>query len=157
MIAGGTLLPCRCASPHCPHTGTDARAEHIVIHVLTNHTPTTEPQPEPQPEPREPPACPTRTAVIAGGGLVPAPLLAELARIGAAVTPITDPATLGREAGYRPSTALARFIRARDLTCAQGCDRPAQCCDLDHTTPWGRGLTHPGNLKCLCRKTFASF
>jgi hypothetical protein len=91
--------------------------------------------------------------VIAGGGIVPAPLLAELARMGAVIRPITDPATLGIEPGYRPSAKLARFVRARDLTCRQpGCDRPAEYCDLDHGIPYGRGPTHPANLRCLCRK-----
>jgi hypothetical protein len=49
---------------------------------------------------------------------------------------------------------LARYVRSRDLTCCfPGCDRPAERCDLDHSTPHGvGGLTHPGNTKCLCRK-----
>jgi hypothetical protein len=93
-------------------------------------------------------------AVIAGGGIVPTPLLADLIRLGAPVRPIPEAAELGSEPRYRPSTKLARFVRNRDLTCCfPGCDRPAERCDLDHTTPYGPGgLTHPGNLKCLCRK-----
>jgi hypothetical protein len=49
---------------------------------------------------------------------------------------------------------LARFVRNRDLTCCfPCCARPAERCDLDHSTPYGPGgLTHPGNLKALCRK-----
>jgi hypothetical protein len=45
-------------------------------------------------------------------------------------------------------------VRTRDTTCCfPGCDRPAVYCDLDHTIPYtAGGLTHPGNLKCLCRK-----
>ena len=45
-------------------------------------------------------------------------------------------------------------MRCRDLTCrAPGCDRPAVDCDLDHTIPYSQGgLTHPSNLKCLCRQ-----
>ena len=36
------------------------------------------------------------------------------------------------EPGYRPSAALARFIRARDMTCRfPGCDNPIT--DIDHT------------------------
>jgi hypothetical protein len=56
--------------------------------------------------------------------------------------------------GYRPSTALQRFVRTRDTTCCfPGCDRPAEYSDVDHTIPYSRGgLTHAGNLKCLCRK-----
>jgi hypothetical protein len=74
--------------------------------------------------------------------------------MGALTRTVADPATLGAETGYRPSAALARFVRSRDLTCCfHGCDRPAEYCDLDHTIPWGRGPTHPGNLKYLCRNT----
>jgi hypothetical protein len=48
---------------------------------------------------------------------------------------------------------LERFIRCRDLTCRfPGCDRPAELCDIDHTVPYPLGLTHPSNLKCVCRK-----
>ncbi|MGB3352765.1 MAG: HNH endonuclease signature motif containing protein, partial [Mycobacterium sp.] len=53
---------------------------------------------------------------------------------------------------YRPSTALAEFVRTRDLTCRwPGCDRPAAHADIDHTKPWPAGPTHPGNIKCYCR------
>jgi hypothetical protein len=56
------------------------------------------------------------------------------------------------EGGYRPSTALAEFIRFRDLTCRfPGCDAPADVCDVDHTVPFPLGPTHPSNLKLLCR------
>ena len=52
-----------------------------------------------------------------------------------------------------PSTALADFVRCRDLTCRfPGCDHPAIDCDLDHTIPYAQGgPTHAGNLKCYCR------
>jgi hypothetical protein len=93
-------------------------------------------------------------AVITGGGIVPTPLLAELIRLGARVRPVPNAAELGAEPRYRPSAKLARFVRNRDQTCTfPGCARPAERCDLDHSTPHGPGgLTHPGNLKCLCRK-----
>jgi hypothetical protein len=93
-------------------------------------------------------------AVIAGGGIVPTPLLAELIRLGARVRPVPNAADLGAEPRYRPSTKLARFVRNRDQTCTfPCCERPAERCDLDHTTPHGPGgLTHPGNIKALCRK-----
>jgi hypothetical protein len=56
------------------------------------------------------------------------------------------------ERGYRPSAALAEFVRCRDLTCRfPGCDQPAEVCDLDHTVPFPLGPTHPSNLKLLCR------
>ena len=57
------------------------------------------------------------------------------------------------EPQYRPSTALAEFIRARDLWCRfPGCEVPAEFCDLDHSIPWASGgPTHPSNLNCKCR------
>ena len=90
----------------------------------------------------------------AGGGVIPAPLLAELRAMGAMIQPVLNPVDLSAVPGYRPSTALQRFVRLRDSTCCfPGCDRPAVYCDVDHTIPYtARGLTHPGNLKCLCRK-----
>ncbi|MDT5388036.1 MAG: hypothetical protein QOE04_1677, partial [Mycobacterium sp.] len=157
LAAGGEVLPCRCEQPECPHTGTDARAASVVIHVLTDQHPDDPTGPSaPPPTGTDPPpaiTCPTGTAVTTGGTVIPAPLLAELARMGAVVKPVPDPAALGAESGYRPSTLLAPFVRTRDLTCCQpGCDRPAEYCDLDHSIPYGRGPTHPGNMKCLCRK-----
>ena len=102
---------------------------------------------------RTPMPCPS-TAVIAGGGVIPAPLLAELRAMGATIQPVLNPIDLTAVPGYRPSTAQQRFVRTRDTTCCfPGCNRPAEYCDLDHTIPYGaNGLTHPGNLKCLCRK-----
>jgi hypothetical protein len=65
---------------------------------------------------------------------------------------VAHPGTPKCEAGYRPSTALAEFVRCRDLTCRfPGCDAPAEVCDIDHTVPWPDGPTHPSNLKLLCR------
>jgi hypothetical protein len=57
------------------------------------------------------------------------------------------------EPGYRPSAALAEFVRCRDLTCRfPGCEQPAEFCDIDHTVPYQvGGVTHPSNLKLLCR------
>ena len=92
--------------------------------------------------------------MIAGGGVIPAPLLTELRAMGAMIAPVLNPVDLTAVPGYRPTTALQRFVRTRDTTCCfPGCDRPAVYCDLDHTIPYtAGGLTHPGNLKCLCRK-----
>ena len=87
------------------------------------------------------------------GATLPAPLLAELIAGGAAVKPVRHPGDSPPEPGYRPSAQLQRFIRCRDLTCRfPSCDRPAELCDVDHTVPYPLGLTHPSNLKCLCRK-----
>ncbi|WP_231514531.1 HNH endonuclease signature motif containing protein [Mycobacterium sp. URHB0044] len=189
-------LPCTCGRTDCTAPGPDARADAIVIHILTDTlpdagpppdpepnsdpdrgpdagpTPDTDPDPEPgpaEPEPdvepsatstaKHPPAPENRTttpglAVIAGCGIVPTPLLADLIRLGAPVRPVPNAAELCTEPHYRPSAMLARFVRNRDLTCCfPNCGRAAERCDLDHSTPYGPGgLTHPGNIKCLCRK-----
>ena len=90
------------------------------------------------------------TSLIAGGGALPARLLAELRRMGAAVRTVAHPDDLTAESRYRPSIALQRFVRARDMTCRfPGCDHPAEYADLDHTVPYDTsGLTHPGKLRC---------
>ena len=195
LAVRGDRLPCRCGKSDCPATGTDPRAEHLVIHIITNdqgeqdepgddngpddsgpddNGPDDSAGPDGQdpddsgpddsgagpqsnseavaPE-RIPVPC-TSATVIAGGGVIPAPLLAELRAMGATIQPVLNPIDLTAMPGYRPSTAQQRFVRTRDLTCCfPGCNRPAEYCDLDHTIPYGaRGLTHPGNLKYLCRK-----
>ncbi|MDT5302684.1 MAG: hypothetical protein QOG79_5926, partial [Mycobacterium sp.] len=194
--AGGTDLPCTCGRPDCTASGPDARADAIVIHILTDQHPDvgaspSDPGPNTGPVPDPPPPGPERgiaaqpapdldlesetepaaepsdhqpqpehrgtasgLAVIAGGGIVPTPLLTDLIRLGASVRPVPHPADSCTEPRYRPSAKLARFVRNRDLTCCfPGCERPAERCDLDHSTPHGAGgLTHPGNIKCLCRK-----
>ncbi len=264
LAVHGEVLPCRCGKPDCPATGPDPRADHIVIHVITNdpgqdpddnrpddgagpdgpddgagpdgpdddphnsagpvgddpddsgpeygdnpdtvpddgagpdgpdgagpdspdHGPDTGAGPDDgagpdgsdddphnsagpddgagpdgavsegsggaaAPEPTPMPC--SSTTVLTGGGVIPAPLLAELKRMGAVIQPVLNPIDLTAVPGYRPSTAQQRFVRTRDLTCCfPGCNRPAEYCDVDHTIPYGaNGLTHPGNLKCLCRK-----
>jgi len=69
----------------------------------------------------------------------------------AKIKPLVMPST-GPERRYRPSAALADFVRCRDLTCRfPGCDKPAEVRDLDHTVPFPMGPTHASNLKLLCR------
>ncbi len=163
--AGSTVLSCACANPHCPATVDDGRASSIVIHVIAEQT-STETQPDPllhgedglrartaatRADAAAEPATRRKAALLVGGGIVPAPLLAELIARGATLklvgTPTSEP-----EPRYRPSTALEEFVRNRDLTCrAPGCDRSAVFADIDHTVPYPGGLTHPGNLKCYCR------
>ncbi len=36
IAVNGEVLPCRCGKPDCPAAGKDPRAEHLVIHVITN-------------------------------------------------------------------------------------------------------------------------
>ena len=72
---------------------------------------------------------------------------------------LTDPATgilidLDQKS-YRPSAALDRAVRARDVTCwFPGCRRSADSAgtDLDHTVPWPGGATTATNLAVLCRR-----
>jgi hypothetical protein len=55
------------------------------------------------------------------------------------------------EAGYRPSMALAEFVRFRDLTCwFPGREKPAEACNIGHGMPFPVGPSHPSNLKRLC-------
>ncbi len=63
---------------------------------------------------------------------------------------------LGRRT-YRPSAALARYVRARDRTCIfPFCNRRAETCDLDHAVPHRADGTGGGtcrhNLRPLCPK-----
>jgi hypothetical protein len=89
---------------------------------------------------------------MTAGGVVPTPLLAQLIRNGAKVVPLPTPCER-EEPQYRPSTALQRFVRCRDMTCRfPGCDAPAEQCDIDHAIAYPGGPTHPSNLRCLCRK-----
>ncbi len=57
------------------------------------------------------------------------------------------------EPGYRPSAALDRHVRARDVRCRfPGCGSRARACDLDHTAAWPGGPTGAANLGALCRR-----
>jgi hypothetical protein len=68
---------------------------------------------------------------------------------------VTDPITgylldYGRKT-YRPPTALADHVRARDVTCrTPNCTRPAASCDLDHVISWPAGTTSEINLATEC-------
>jgi uncharacterized protein DUF222 len=177
LAAGADRLACGCGDGACPAAvDVDQRARTIVINVIAEESAlTASPDPHmsgqraerpftpgttlsealaPDPEPDLPGDGIKRSAGrVVSGGAVPTPLLAELIRGGAKVVPVLHPGDAPAESGYRPSAALERFVRCRDMTCRfPGCDRPAEFCDVDHTVPWPFGLTHPSNLKCLCRK-----
>jgi hypothetical protein len=98
---------------------------------------------------------------LPGYGALPAATVTELAKH-ATLRPVPLPKDLVAEPQYRPSAALTRFIRCRDLTCRwPGCDQPAMTSDIDHTVPYPAGPTHPSNNKCYCRvhhlfKTFCA-
>jgi hypothetical protein len=177
--AGSVVLSCACANPDCPAVVDDGRASSIVIHVIAEQSstqatvdphlhgeglaPNTEDPDAPDDAhdadeaaeaadaPAVEPAVRRRAALLFGGGIVPAPLLAELIAHGATLKPVAGPGEAA-EPRYRPSTALDEFVRTRDLTCrAPGCDRTAVFADIDHTVAYPAGVTHPGNLKCYCR------
>jgi Domain of unknown function (DUF222) len=111
--------------------------------------------PRPIPQPSTAPTTTPNPAVVLGGPVTPAAALADLAARGAVeLRPLIHPGQSPPEPRYRPSPALADFVRCRDLTCRfPNCDRPADLCDIDHTVPSDAGgPTHASNLKCLCRK-----
>lgn len=176
LAAGSDRLACGCGDPGCAAgVDGDARARSVVVNVVVEQSALTaapdrhmsgEPPARPitadttvsealapDPEPDPPGEGVKPLARLVNGGAVPTPLLAELIRGGATVRPVVHPGEASAESGYRPSAGLERFVRCRDMTCRfPGCDRPAEFCDVDHTVPWPFGLTHPSNLKCLCRK-----
>jgi hypothetical protein len=181
LAAGAARLTCGCDNDDCPaHVEGNERATGVVIHLVAEasvldgepdphmsgeipsrsiNSQTTlhealAPDPEPEPTTASANKCPA--ALITSGGAVPAPLVAELIRGGAQLHPVCHPGNdAAPEPGYRPSAALDRFVRCRDMTCRfPNCDRPAECCDVDHTIPHPVGPTHPSNLKCLCRKHY---
>lgn len=174
LLAGCTVLTCLCDNPACTaRTAEDGRAASVVIHVITDQVTLDAATADPDIHgPRDldddydendendeedvddaPAAKPSGPlAIIPGHGVVPPTLLADLVARGATVTPLTVP-TGDAEPRYRPSAATDEFVRLRDLTCrAPGCDRLAEYTDLDHTIPYPAGATHPGDLKCYCRK-----
>jgi hypothetical protein len=137
LAGSAQTLPCQCGAPACPAAGA-APAAPVVIHVLAESAALTGESGKP--------------GYLPGYGTVPPAMLRQYAA-SARLRPL-DPAALRcPEARYRPSTALAEFIRCRDLHCRfPGCDKPAEFCDIDHTVPWQRGgPTHPSNLALLCR------
>jgi|HubBroStandDraft_3_1064219.scaffolds.fasta_scaffold38680_2 hypothetical protein len=147
LAARATAMPCACGSPDCPATKQDATVGEVVIHVLAEAGT----------------VCGASTApgYVPGFGGLSAAAVQQLAR-SAKLRPVVHPKDSAPEPRYRPSAALADFVRCRDLTCRfPGCDRPAEHVDIDHTVPWPLGPTHPSNLKLLCRihhllKTFYS-
>ncbi len=96
---------------------------------------------------------------LLGYGVIDAEMVRELARDATrrilAQPEISDSQALS----YRPTAALDRWIRCRDLTCRfPGCTVPAEYCDIDHTEPFNHadpaagGKTVPWNMACYCRE-----
>ncbi len=138
LAAGTPAIPCDCGSDECPPRDSVAEPAQVVIHVLAEESAVS--------------GDSTSPGYLPGFGAVPAETIRALASR-ARLRPLTPAARLVAEPRYRPSEALADFIRARDLCCRfPGCDRPAEFCDIDHTIPYAMGgLTHPSNLSLKCR------
>ncbi len=140
-------MACGCGSADCPAANKDATVGDVVIHVFADAATVS--------------GDSTAPGYVPGFGGLSAEAVRQLAT-SAKLRPVVHPRNSAPEPHYRPSAALADFIRCRDLTCRfPGCDRPAECADIDHTLPWPLGPTHPSNLKLLCRihhllKTFYS-
>jgi hypothetical protein len=137
LAARSTTMHCECGLPDCPATGGEAAIGAVIIHMLaeqatiqgTSETP----------------------GFVPGFGGISATAVRDIAK-SAKLRPIRHPKDAAPEPGYRPSAALADFVRNRDLVCRfPGCDRPAEHADIDHTVPYPLGPTHASNLKLLCR------
>lgn len=138
LAAGHSTMQCDCGSPECPVRQGEAETAQVVIHVIAEQATIS--------------CAGTSPGYLPGFGAVPAEAIRELATR-ARLRPLVPAGQLQTEPHYRPSAALADFIRARDLRCRfPGCDKPAEVCDIDHTIPYGLGgPTHPSNLAALCR------
>ncbi|KAA8954835.1 HNH endonuclease signature motif containing protein, partial [Mycobacterium sp.] len=135
LAAGLDEMRCQCGLPDCSSAqrrpGTD-----VVIHVLAEQA-TLEGDAD-------------TPGYLPGFGPLPVTALRGLA-VTAKLKPLLKPST-DPEPGYRPSAALAEFVRLRDLTCRfPGCDQPAEVCDIDHTIPFPVGPTHPWKVRFVCR------
>ena len=143
LAAGVDSLVCDCGSEQCPAAGAAAPAQ-VVIHVVAEAA-TVSGQ-------SATPGQSARPGYLPGFGAMAAETVRDLATR-AHLRPLKPAQEFTAEPQYRPSTALAEFIRARDLWCRfPGCEVPAEFCDLDHSIPWASGgPTHPSNLNCKCR------
>ncbi len=137
LAADAATMPCTCGSDECPTASCEQPTPAIIINLLAE-TATVEGNSD-------------KPGYLPGYGAVPAEMVTELAKQ-ATLRPVVVPKDLVAEPQYRPSAALTRFIRCRDLTCRwPGCDQPATVSDIDHTVPYPVGPTHPSNNKPYCR------
>ncbi len=137
LAAGQDSMVCDCGSDQCPAAGAGVPAP-VVIHVVAEAATVS--------------GQGTTAGYLPGFGAVAAETVRELATR-ARLRPLKPAPEFTAEPQYRPSVALAEFIRARDLWCRfPGCEVAAEFCDIDHCIPWIRGgPTHPSNLNCKCR------
>jgi uncharacterized protein DUF222 len=134
-LAGrATAMPCACDSPGCPAGCSDATVGDVVIHVLADAATVS--------------GKSSAAGYVPGFGGLSAQAVRELATR-AKLRSVVHPKDCPPEPHYRPSAALADFIRYRDLTCRfPGCDRPVEHADIDHTVPYPLGPTHPSKVIC---------
>jgi hypothetical protein len=133
---GEERLACQCGDEECPVAAERKAVSDVVIHVLAEQATVDGDSDHP--------------GYLPGFGILPAESVRDLAKT-AKLKPVTVP-TGAPEPGYRPSAALADFIRWRDLTCRwPGCDAPVERCDIDHTVPYPFGPTHASSNKLYCR------
>jgi hypothetical protein len=165
-----TDLACECGQADCPGAAHDRPAKSAVVYVLAdensvdaatagqakcatpNESAPNESAPG-EPAPASSPAqCVAPPAFVFGAGMLPTALLGGILER-ATIRQVRHPgAGSAPDPRYVPSLSTADFVRCRDLTCRfPGCDKPAQFCDLDHTTPYPYGPTHPSNTKLYCR------
>ncbi|WP_041781754.1 HNH endonuclease signature motif containing protein [Mycolicibacterium chubuense] len=164
--AGLETLACRCGHDDCDAAGRETPTRNTTIYLIADaetteeptetvepaadHEPATETVEQSETEPAKP-AKRAKPAFAFGAGVMPPALLGALVE-GARLRYVRHPGDSPAEERYTPSTALAEFIRCRDLTCRfPFCDKPATDADIDHTVPYPVGPTHASNLKCLCR------
>lgn len=137
LTAGAATMACECGSPECPAATGEAPLGAVMIHVMAEQT-TLDGRSE-------------APGYVPGFGGLSAEAVRKVAR-SAKLRTVRHPQDAPPEPGYRPSTALADFVRCRDVTCRfPGCGRPAEYADIDHTVPYPLGPTHASNLKLLCR------
>jgi hypothetical protein len=138
LAAGATQLVCGCDGIDCTQQrSTSGSGVQVVITVIAEAATVSGTSQAP--------------GLLPGYGAIPAPVVRQLAAT-AKIRTLPAPHNFTIEPQYRRSTALANFVRCRDLHCRfPGCTRPATLADIDHTVPWPSGPTHPSNCKLLCR------
>lgn len=156
-LVDGVPLACGCGRADCP-VGTDSQSPTPSTRVVLNVIATADTIA----------GRSERPGYLEGFGVIDAEQVRELAE-SASRRDIDAAVDVAASLRYRPSSALARAVRCRDLTCRfPGCHRRATICDLDHTIafnhvdPAAGGRTITSNLKCLCRfhhrmKTFGGW
>ncbi|KUI12080.1 hypothetical protein AU193_02530 [Mycobacterium sp. GA-1285] len=131
-------LRCECGLDDCPAAAERAAVTTAVIHVLAEQATLD--------------GTSNKPGYLKGFGVLPAESVRNVAKTAQTKPlPVPTPDAKG-DNSYRPSVAVREFLQWRDLTCRwPGCDKPVQHCDVDHTTPWPHGPTHPSNTKHYCR------